>query len=171
MPNVPELVALCSPQNIVQSISYTNSWFLFTPGMLIVGQAPENSHRRAFLVDEVQPAIRNLDVDNRFVYGPLWLNCHSIVYNGDFLQYEAGTARIEPFKGVVALSQLEFIPLSLSEEPERMRSCLISRGQKFWDLRGQHMKEFVDSPDTDRSLIVRASLVYLITSFSSGFYT
>ena len=171
MPNVPELVALCSPHNTVQSISYTNSWFLFTPGMLIVEQGPDDSHRKAFLVDEVDPAIRKLDSDGRFVYGPLLLNCYSIAYNGDFLHYESAIARIEPFQGVVSLSQLQFIPLSLSEEPERMRCHLISRGQKFWDLRGQHMKEFVDSPGTDRSLIVRASFVYLIIPSSPGFYT
>ena len=72
---------------------------------------------------------------------------------------------IQAFQGVIAISELSFIPLSSLEEHEEKRQRFISRGQKFRDLRGQHMKEHVDGSYADRSLVVRSfsfSSVYTI---------
>lgn len=61
---------------------------------------------------------------------------------------------MEPFPGLLPLSELEVVPLSLLEGHEEKRASLISRGRKFWDLRGQHMQEYVDRSHLTASLVV-----------------
>lgn len=38
MPNVPELIELCNPENSIRSISYPSLWFLFTPDTLAISR-------------------------------------------------------------------------------------------------------------------------------------
>ena len=163
MPNVQELIGLCNPQNIVQSISFPSLWFLFTPGTLVVEQGSVLSQSRAFSLDTVQPPSKKIDAKGRFVYGELRLSCQMISYDRKALSFESTKLTIEAFQGVVLLSKLDYIPLSFLEAQEEMRGMLIARGKKFWDLRGQHLKEFVDRSYADGSLVVWPSLFYLLT--------
>ena len=158
MPNVQELIGLCNPQNNVQSISYPSLWFLFTPGTLVVEQGPVLSYSRVFSLDTVKPPSKKIDAKGRFVYGPLRLDCRKINYDGKALRFEPATLTIAAFQGVVLLAELDYIPLSLLEADEEKRDILIARGKKFWDLRGQHLKEFVDGSYADGSLVVWFSL-------------
>ena len=154
MPNVQELIGLCNPQNIVQSISFPSLWFLFTPGTLVVKQGSDLSHSRVFSLDTVKPPSKKIDARGQFVYGRLELGCQKISYDGKILSLELAKLKIAAFLGVVLLSELDYIPLSLLEADEEKRGILIARGIKFWDLRGQHLKEFVDGSYADGSLVV-----------------
>ena len=167
MPNVQELIGLCNPQNIVQSISYPSLWFLFTPGTFVVKQHSKFSHSRVFSLDTVVPPSKNVDSKGRLVYGQLLLDCQKIIYDGKALSFESATLKIAAFQGVLLLSELDYIPLSLLQADEEKRGILIARGKKFWDLRGQHLKEFVDGSYADGSLVVWFSTFYLLnfTSF------
>ena len=167
MPNVQELIGLCNPQNNVQSISYPSLWFLFTPGTFVVEQHSRFSHSKVFFLDTVKPPSGKVDAKGRLVYGQLQLDCHRLRYDGKALSFESATLKIAAFQDVVSLSKLKYIPLSLLEADKEKRGILIARGKKFWDLQGQHLKEFVDCSNADGSLVVCFSLVYLInfTSF------
>lgn len=124
-----------------------------------------------FQVDNVRPPSRKIDRKGRFIYGTLILNCQQVEYDGTVLEFQLIGNPIEPFEGVVPYSELRFMPLKLLEEHEEKRHNLICRGQKFWDLRGQHMKEFVDGSYANRSLVVRLLLLLLMTPLFSPRYT
>ena len=162
MPNVQELIGLCNPQNTVQSISFPSLWFLFTPGKIVVTQGLDLSYSRAYSIDTVEPPSKKIDAKGRFVYGKLRLSCQKISYDGKGLGFVSTELIITAFQGVTLLSKLDYIPLSLLEAHEEKRGMLIARGRKFWDLRGQHLKEFVDSSYADGSLVVWASLFNLL---------
>ena len=163
MPNVSELLALCTPGESAKFISFASLWFLFVPGSLIVERKSDPSYSKVFKIDTVQPSSRKIDRKGRFVYGTFGLDCHAVSYVGGDIGILSSSKRVEVFQGVIAISELSFIPLSSLEEHEEKRKRFISRGQKFWDLRGQHMKEHVDSSYTNRSLVVRSF------SFSSDY--
>lgn len=95
------------------------------------------------------------------------LDCQGVAYSGKDFEVRPRKLLIGPFQGAVSSSELSIVPLSLLEEYEERRDRLISRGQKFWDLAGQHMKEFVDGSYANRSLVVRFSIFYVMASFSS----
>ena len=154
MPNVQELIGLCNPQNIVQSISFPSLWFLFTPGILVVEQGSVLSRSRVFSLSTVRIPRKKIDAKGRFVYDRLKLNCRKIKYDGKVLNFKSATLKIEAFQGVVLLSKLDYIPLSLLEAGDEKRGILIARGKKFWDLRGQHLKEVMDGSYADGSLVV-----------------
>ena len=166
MPNVQELIGLCNPQNIVQSISYPSLWFLFTPGTLVLEQKSALSHSRVFSLNTITPPSKKIDAKGRLVYGKLQLDCQKLNYDEKGLSFQFTTKTIAAFQGVVSLPELKYIPLSLLEADEEKRDILIARGKKFWDLRGQHLKDFVDGSYADRSLVVRLSLFYLVTFIS-----
>ena len=154
MPNVPELIALSKPKNVVQSISYASVWFLFLPGTLVVKQDSPFSYSTASLVFDVAPPNRQIDRKGQSAYTNLRIVCRSVVYNGVAFTYEEYTVVMEPFPGLLPLSKLQLVPLSLLEDHEEKQASLISRGRKFWDLRGQHMKEYVDRSHLTASLVV-----------------
>lgn len=160
MPNVPELIQLGNPENSAQSISFPSLWFLFTSHTLIIEQSSTLSNSRVFLVKAVKPPSRKIDRKGRIIYDTLKIDCQELGYVGVDLYFVTSTKRIEPFEGLVPYSELEFIPLNLLEKHEEKRQSLICRGQKFWDLRGPHMKEFVDGSYADRSLVVRLPFFY-----------
>ena len=167
MPNVQELIGLCNPQNTVQSISYPSLWFLFTPGTLVVNQCSDLSYSRVFSLDTVTPPSKKIDAKGRLVYGELQLYCQKLNYDGKALSFEFTTITIAAFQGVVSLSELKYIPLSLLEADEGKRDILIARGKKFWDLRGQHLKDFVDGSYADRSLVVCSPFFFYLVTFIS----
>lgn len=156
MPNVSELLALCNPRESANSISFASLWFLFVPGTLMVERNSDPSYSNVFKIDTVKPPSRKIDRKGRFVYGTFGLDCHAVSYDGKDIGFRSSSKRLEAFQGVIAISELSFIPLSSLEEHEEKRQRFISRGQKFWDLRGQHMKEHVDSSYANRSLVVRS---------------
>ena len=163
MPNIQELIGLCNPSNIVQSISYPSLWVLFTPGTLVVRQGSDLSYSRVFSLDTADPPSMGIDANGRPVYGSFQLNCQKLNYDGKAFSFESATLTIEAFQGVVLLSELSYIPLSLLEAEQEKRDTLIARGRKFWELQGQHLKEFVDGSYADGSLVVWFSLFYLMT--------
>ena len=157
IPNVPELLELCNPDNSVQSISHTNSWFLFTPGTLVVQQSLSLHDSMVFLVVSISPPRLNMVRDGRPVHDSLQLICQTVDYDGNIFAVRQIPLDIDHFEGVVSFSKLAIVPLRFLERPDGTRDSLVSRGQKFWDLRGQHMKEFVDNSYANRSLAVRLS--------------
>ena len=167
MPNVQELIGLCNPQNIVQSISFPSLWLLFTPGTLVVEQGSVLSRSRVLSLSTVKTPRKRIDAKGQFVYGRLKLDCQKIKYDGKAFSFTSATLKIAAFQGVVLLSELDYIPLSLLEACDEKRGILIARGKRFWDLRGQHLKEVMDGSYADGSLIVWSSFFTLLISFSS----
>lgn len=154
MPNVPELLALCKPENVVQSISYASLWFLFTPGILVVTQNLPLSKSEAALVSAITPPLRHIDRKGQPAYTSFKLDCRRVFYNGEAFTDQECEKQIDSFPGLLPLSALPVIPLSLLEDHEEKQAKLISRGRKFWDLRGQHMKEYVDRSHPTTLLVV-----------------
>lgn len=128
MPNVPELIELCNPENSIRSISYPSLWFLFTPDTLAIQQSSDLSYSRVFQVDNVRPPSRKIGRKGRSIYGTLILDCRQVKYDGTVLEFQLIGNSIEPFEGVVPYSELRFMPLKLLEEHEEKRHSLICRG-------------------------------------------
>ena len=156
MPNVSELLALCNPGESVRSISFASLWFLFVPGTLVVERNPDPSYSKVFKIDSVNAPSRKIDRKGRSVYSTLKLDCHAVSYDGRNIGFQSSRQRLGAFHGVVAISELSFFPLSSLEDNQEKRQRFISRGQKFLDLRGQHMKEHVDGSNANKSLVVRS---------------
>lgn len=112
------------------------------------------SRSRVFSLHTVKAPSKKIDAKGCFVYSRLRLDCQKIIYDEKGLSVESARLKIEAFQGAVLLSELKYIPLSLLEADKEKRSILIARGKKFWDLRGQHLKEFVDGSHADVSLVV-----------------
>ena len=154
MPNVTELIALCNPDNVVKSISYASLWFLYTPGALVLAQGSALPYSKVYQIDSVEIPSRKIDKQGRSVHGTLTLNCQTTTYDGKAFRLETRQQTVQGFQGDVSLSELAFQPLSLVDGYQEKRDSLLARGHKFWDLRGQHMKEFVDGSYANRSLAV-----------------
>ena len=125
----------------------------------MVAQGSNLSYSRVFQVDIVKTPSRKIDKNGRSVYGTLRLNCQTVTYDGKAFRFASLRQTVESFQGAVSLSELVFKPLSLLNGYEEKRHSFVARGQKFWDLRGQHMKEFVDRSYANRSLAVNHSLL------------
>lgn len=139
----------------------------------MVAQGPSLSYSKVLRIDTVKTPSRKIDQKGRSVYGTLKLNCQTIYYDGMAFKLESFRHTVENFQGAVSLSELAFIPLSLLDGHEEKRDSLVARGLKFWNLRGQHMKEFVDGSYANGSLAVnnffqsREPPSQLYTSWSS----
>ena len=160
MPNVPELLKLCNARNTIRSISYASLWFLFSPETVIVTQNSSLSHAKASLVEEVEPPKRTIDRKGQSVYENFKLRCHEVGYDGRVFGFRSSLNTLKPFSGDVPLSKLDLIPLELLAKFEEKRGYLVSRGQRFWDLGGQHMKEFVNTTLLEQSLVVSSTLLH-----------
>ena len=122
----------------------------------MVERNPNPSYSKVFKIDSVNAPSRKIDRKGRSVYDTLKLDCHTVRYDGRNISFQSSRQRLEAFQGVVAMSELSFMPLSSLEDHQEKRQRFISRGQKFLDLRGQHMKEYVDSSYANKSLVVRS---------------
>ena len=118
------------------------------------------SHARVYLVDYVESPTRKIDQKGQSVYSNLTLHCQEVFYDGRIFGFRSSLKSIKPFGGDVAFPKLDFIPLDLLEKYEEKRDYLVARGQKFWDLRGQHLKEFVNSTLLDQSLVVSSTSLH-----------
>ena len=123
----------------------------------MVGQAVSLPYAKVFRIGIVKIPSRKIDQKGQSVYGTLKLDCQTVVYDGTTLKLETVRQTVQGFQGDVSLSQLSFIPLSLLNGYEEVRDSLVARGHRFWDLRGQHMKEFMDRSHANRSLVVNNS--------------
>ena len=155
MPNVPELLELCSPNTGIQSISHASSWFLFTPGTLVVRQRSPLLSSKVLLVQTVRPPKKQTNRRGQVVYGNLELDCQEVDYDGNVFSVDLPKVVMQPFEGIISISNLAFVPLHLLEGAEGIRDSLVSRGRKFWELRGRHMQETVDGSFANESLAVR----------------
>ena len=117
------------------------------------------SYAKVFRIEMVKIPSRKIDPKGQSVYGTLRLDCQTVTYDGTALNLETVRQPVQSFQGHVLLSQLTFIPLSLINGHEEVRDILVARGHRFWDLRGQHMKEFVDRSYANGSLAVNYSFL------------
>ena len=161
MPNVSELITLCDPTKIVQSISFASLWFLFTPGTLIVNQRQPFTEWNVLSIDKVVAHRRTKRrgggeyfEQRPDEYFEQTLNCVDVDYDGKVFRLVNKAQDIAEFDGLRPVAELEFVPLSMLEDSEKKREILITRGRKFWDLRGLHMKEYVNYSLSDASLAV-----------------
>ena len=161
MPNALELCELCDPEHTVQEIYYESLWILYKPGSFVVTQHSKFSHSRASLIDEVQPPTRKTDRRGRSVYGVTKIICRELEYNGIEFSFRSVVKRIRSFKGPAEVSELMHIPLELLEWHKDKRHRLLARGKRFWDLRGQHLKEVRNDSRANRSMGVRLTLPHL----------
>ena len=65
-----------------------------------------------------------------------------IGYDGKTMSYRNLNQTLKYFEGTCPFSELEIIPLNLLDNHEEEYGKLVSRGQKFWKLGGQHLKEY-----------------------------
>ncbi|KAL8827249.1 MAG: hypothetical protein Q9191_003302 [Dirinaria sp. TL-2023a] len=152
MPNVSELLTLCDPTKVVRSISFASLWFLYTPGTLIVNQRSPFAEWDVLSINTVVPATKRINRKGRSVYSDQTLDCVDVEYDGKVFHIVNQSKDIVYFDGLRPVAELEYVPFNMLEDAEKKRKVLINRGRKFWDLRGLHMKEFVDSSLSDPSL-------------------
>ena len=168
MPNASELVTLCDPTRIVESISYASLWLLFTPSTLVVPQTMPLSEWEVYLVDSVRPPTKEIDRKGHYVYKNQTLVVNCVGYNGTRFEFQRLVISLDHFLGVSPLAELRHIPLRLAKEYEKKMDMLLARGRKFWDLRGLHMKEFVDRSLSNSSLAVSPPISLLAENLFSG---
>lgn len=154
MPNALELSKLCDPTKAVQSISYASLWSLFAPGTLVVAQNLPFSEWGVSLVDSAIPPTKEMDRKGHYVYSDQRLIVQNIEYNGTYFEFRPSEMPLKHFLGLSPLAELKVVPLSLVHGYEKRRDLLVARGRKFWDLRGLHMKGFVDPSSSNSSFAV-----------------
>lgn len=154
MPNALELSKLCDPTKTVQSITYASQWLLFPPGILAVAQHLPFSEWEVFLVNGAVPPTKKIDRKGYFVYSGQRLIVQKLEYNGTDFDFQQPEVSLEHFSGLSPLEKLRVVPLSLVHDYEKRRDLLLTRGRKFWDLRGLHMKEYVDRSSSNSSFAV-----------------
>ena len=154
MPNALELSRLCDPTKAVQSISYASLWSLFPPRTLVVAQKIPFSEWRVLLVNDAIPATKKMDQKGYYVYSGQSLIVQDIEYDGAYFKFQQSEVTLESFFGFRSLEELRVVPLNLVQGYEKKRDLLVARGRKFWDLRGLHMKEFVDRSSSNSSFAV-----------------
>jgi hypothetical protein len=119
----------------VRSAQFNDLWMFFRPGTVIVNKLAKRDEKaqpeglalpRAYVVSSIH-----------FVPGlfmKIWYWCM------DFDGFEYGRSllkadTISVYQGERQLSELEMYPLSLDENPEKLRKGLVERGRKFMSLR------------------------------------
>ena len=155
MPNVPELLALCDPDRDLEAISFPILWYLFAPGTFVTTTEPDTSHQQTYLVDNAIPPSRQIGKDGQTTYGNLEIKCKFLECDHGPPRFRTLTKSITPYNGMIPLQELSLVPLDLVRDHEERKRTFISRGRRFWDLRGQHMKEFINRSQPAQSLGVR----------------
>ena len=154
MPNVSELVALCNSTEPVQTISFASSWFLFTPGTLVFDRDQASSEKMVMVVKSLTPPRREINRKGRRAYTDVRLDCQVIQYDGNITAYHDMSRSLKPFEGSRSISDLSVIPLKFLDSYEQEYRKLVLRGQKFWNLGGQHLREFRRGSGDNASAIV-----------------
>ena len=154
MPNVSELIALCDPTNVVHSISYASLWFLYTPSTLVIRRHSHLSECVVCSVIDVVPPTKYIDEKGLISHSDQQVIYHEVSYDGTRFGLETDFYYIRTFDGFSPLAELDLVPLNMLEDSQEKRNILVARGRKFWDLRGLHMKEFIDDLHSNAPLAV-----------------
>lgn len=121
-------------------IAYPDLWLLYAPGTIVYSQ--ENGEHEAFVVDSLRGMQKRQRGQNRYSHGRLDLTCWSINYDGEVYGRTWTIHTISPFHGIKEISSLELVPEKFLPNKVETRVTLISRGECFWQLQGQTLKEY-----------------------------
>lgn len=120
---------LSRPDQIVQ---FDDLWTIFPPGTLVYGR-PFQDQDQVFLVQNIVdpwPAVGERGQRST----PWELSCWTYDQNGDGYQRTAFTLVFEPFEGHKLIRDLQYYPLRLHDEYDKVRQELIQRGKIFRKL-------------------------------------
>ena len=122
-------------------IEFPYIWLLYPPGSIVYTK--ENGEYEAFVVDSVEGVQKSLrHTSGIHTYTRLELTCWSINYDGEVFGRVWTTHEIFPFKGPKEITSLNLVPERFVPDVGNVHLNLRARGQRFWDLQGQHYREF-----------------------------
>lgn len=75
-----------------------------------------------------------------------------IAYDGMTFRWNTVSLTVHPQDWPANISDLQLLPMEHLVDQEEISRSLLERGLKFWQLQGQHLKEYVgdrpkDAPD------------------------
>lgn len=122
-------------------ITYSDLWLLYPPGSIVYSR--ENGEYEAFVVDSLRGMQkRQRGQYGRHSHGRLDLTCWSINYDGEVYGRVWSVHTISPFHETREITSLDLVPERFVPERKRVKTDLISRGERFWSLQGQKFREY-----------------------------
>lgn len=114
-------------------VSFDYLWALFEPGCEVYAKTDEGE--RLYIVDDSYVTKQN-DVEVHVVL------CRFIDFDGDKLGFDTARRRINPFKGVKAVTDLPLYPSKAHPNLDEVRQILERRGRKFLEHCGVRYKQY-----------------------------
>ena len=169
MPHIQEIIHYCNPSRSVETIPFPLLWCLYSPGTMVVGDASNPAWSRAYVVSSLTPPTRTVHEDGDSTYEGFELRYLALrvgLKEGLPSYFEALSRTIPPFYGHQKMADVSLVPLDLLEAHGELKQSLIARGRKYWNLRGRHLKEYVDHLQSTESFGVRLfSLLFFPTDY------
>lgn len=135
------------------TISFRNAWYLYRPGSRLLNL---HSSRSLFvsslgIVESVKAPRKYPDLSTPR-YGKMMLTERDIAYDGMPFRWNTVSLTVHPQDWPANISDLQLLPMEHLVDQEEISRSLLERGLKFWQLQGQHLKEYVgdrpkDAPD------------------------
>ena len=146
MPYIPEIIQNCSPTRKVETISFPVLWCLYSPGTVVVTNLSNPSHSQTCVINWVTPPTRFIYKDGGSGFGNIEIEYETLTLQGTSPRFTTVRTLIVPvpLHDHRKLVDLEFVPLDVIEDQGALKQSLIARGRKYWNMRGQHMKEVID---------------------------
>lgn len=154
MPAVTQLVTLSTSGATAETICYQNLWFLFPPGTMAVVRETELRDYRVLRVTRANAPIKRIDGNGKLSYHGSSIDCGLYENQRGHLRLSQSRQAFHWFEGNRHLRELQIVPLTFLQDYEAKELALISRGQKFWDLRGRHLQELRYGSNFDGTAVV-----------------
>jgi hypothetical protein len=114
-------------------ITFEYIWTLFKPGNLVYSKV--GGQKRVFRTTN-EPRLDPCLQDHWII------PCEYVDWDGEAFGLESVSLSIQSFTGTKAILQLEAYPLEFHPTPTELKERLVTRGQKFESLKGQHYKNY-----------------------------
>ena len=117
-------------------ITFDLLWALFLPNSLLFTLDPGSGEERVIKLDWAE--LRQTNDRGSFFH----LDCRYVEYDGKAFGEANCALEVPEFRGVRKIDQLGVYPLQYHANEESIRSKLVERGKKFFELKGMHYRMY-----------------------------
>ena len=132
------------------TMSFRNAWYLYRPGsrLLHLSSSSSLSLSDMYIVKSVKAA-RKIPDSSTPKFTEMTLTGHNIYYNGMAFCWATIVHTFLPQVWPGGVSDLFLLPIEHLVNQEEVSRSLRARGLKYWQMQGQHLKEYVGNKSKD----------------------
>ena len=124
-------------RNLTVRIAYRNAWYLYRPGAWLLCRRSSLVSTWLSIIESVRPARTGRTKDKKKT---MRVKYRFIRYNGSVFKWYTASKMIKQDEWSGFLADAELVPFEYIEDQTRLFAGLRDRGQRYWQLQGQHLK-------------------------------